>query len=113
MRIPDNYSNSNLDKYLTGSNSANKSQGISGNSPVPDSATSNGLVQSDSVQISQQAQQITQLNQLVATSPDPMQAKIAQIQNQISNGTYSVDPIQVAKNWSTNRCLIKYCSRLK
>jgi len=97
MRIPDNYSNSNLDKYLTGSNSANKSQEVNGNSPVPDSANSNGQVQPDSVQISQQAQQITQLNRLVASSLDPMEAKITQIQNQISNGTYSVDPIQVAK----------------
>jgi flagellar biosynthesis anti-sigma factor FlgM len=97
MRIPDNHPNSMLEKYLLGADAPKKSKGVDQSASSQETPSSGGQVQSDSVQISSQAQEIAKLHQMVSTSSDLMAAKVSEIQKKVSDGTYSVDPNQVAK----------------
>ena len=97
MRIPDNHPNSMLEKYLMGPDAPKKSKGVDPNGSGQETPPSGGQVQSDPVQISSAAQEIAKLYQMVASSGDLTAGKVSEIQKQISDGTYSVDPNQVAK----------------
>ena len=97
MRIPDNNSNSMLEKYLIGTEAPKKSRGVDQSSSAQETPPSGGQGQADQVQISPQAQEIAKLHQIVASSSDLTADKVSQIQKQVSDGTYSVDPSQVAK----------------
>lgn len=97
MRIPDNHPNSMLEKYLLGAESPKKTTSVRESSSEPGSLSARETVASDLVQISSEGQEIARLHQSVALSPDISAAKASEIQKQISDGTYSIDPIQVAK----------------
>ncbi|MBI3594055.1 MAG: flagellar biosynthesis anti-sigma factor FlgM [Nitrospirae bacterium] len=98
MRISDNHPNSMLEKYLLGAESPKKPKGVQESSSELGSFSVADSVVSDSVQISPEGQEIVRLHQNVALAPDLSAVKASEIQKQISDGTYSIDPKQVAKS---------------
>jgi flagellar biosynthesis anti-sigma factor FlgM len=97
MRIPDNHPNSSLEKYLLGVDSPKKTKSPQGNASDPAALTSSDQVPADSVQISSAGQEVARLHQRVESAPDLLAAKVSEIQKQVSDGTYTVDPKEVAK----------------
>jgi flagellar biosynthesis anti-sigma factor FlgM len=97
MRIPDNHPNSSLEKYLLGVDSPKKTKSAQGIASDAGALSSSDQVQSDSVQISSAGQEVARLHQHVESAPDLSAAKVSEIQKQVSDGTYTVDPKEVAK----------------
>ena len=76
----------------TGSSKSSATQGkAAANSSTTDSAASAGAGAQDTVNLSEQGQEIARLQRALAQLPDIDSARVSEIREQIANGSYSVD----------------------
>ncbi|HKL12604.1 MAG TPA: flagellar biosynthesis anti-sigma factor FlgM [Halanaerobiales bacterium] len=57
---------------------------------------------SDEVNISKQAKDIQKMQETLQSKPEIRQEKVAKIKNQVSNGTYQVNPQKIAEKIISN-----------
>ena len=82
--------NSNTDKALNNTNTSAQS--------TPESSAASRGSAGDTVSLSQQSQQVSNLTQQLKDSPAIDQARIESIKQEIANGNYPLDPEKTAES---------------